>query len=61
MARPATDSAAAPNNPNAPFDEPFYLIMNLAIGGNFDGGRTPNASDIPATMQVDYVRVYKEQ
>lgn len=54
-------SAAAPNNPNAPFDEPFYLIMNLAIGGNFDGGRTPNASDIPATMQVDYVRVYKEQ
>lgn len=54
-------SSAAPNNPNAPFDEPFYLIMNLAIGGNFDGGRTPNASDIPATMQVDYVRVYKEQ
>lgn len=54
-------SAAAPNNPNAPFDEPFYLIMNLAVGGNFDGGRTPNASDIPATMQVDYVRVYKEQ
>ncbi|MBY0203208.1 glycoside hydrolase family 16 protein [Paenibacillus cucumis Kampfer et al. 2016] len=54
-------SAAAPNNPNAPFDEPFYLIMNLAIGGNFDGGRIPDASDIPATMQVDYVRVYKQQ
>ncbi|CAM3602756.1 MULTISPECIES: family 16 glycosylhydrolase [Paenibacillus] len=53
-------SAAAPNNPNAPFDQPFYLIMNLAIGGTFDGGRTPDPSDIPATMQVDYVRVYKE-
>lgn len=53
-------SAAAPNNPNAPFDQPFYLIMNLAIGGTFDGGRTPNPGDIPATMQVDYVRVYKE-
>ncbi|WP_150272787.1 family 16 glycosylhydrolase [Paenibacillus tepidiphilus] len=53
-------SVAAPNNPNAPFDEPFYLIMNLAVGGHFDGGRTPAASDIPATMQVDYVRVYKE-
>ncbi len=53
------DSAAAPNNPNAPFDQPFYLIMNLAIGGAFDGGRTPDPSDIPATMQVDYVRVYK--
>lgn len=53
-------SAAAPNNPNAPFDQPFYLIMNLALGGTFDGGRTPDPSDIPATMQVDYVRVYKE-
>ena len=53
-------SAAAPNNPNAPFDQPFYLIMNLAIGGTFDGGRTPDPSDIPVTMQVDYVRVYKE-
>lgn len=51
---------AAPNNPNAPFDQPFYLIMNLAIGGNFDGGLAPSPGDIPATMQVDYVRVYKE-
>lgn len=53
-------STAAPDNPNAPFDEPFYLILNLAIGGNFDGGLTPGPGDIPATMQVDYVRVYKE-
>lgn len=53
-------SVAAPNNPNAPFDQPFYLIMNLAIGGHFDGGLTPDPSDIPATMQIDYVRVYKE-
>jgi len=52
-------SAGAPNNPNAPFDQPFYLIMNLAVGGHFDGGLTPDASDIPATMQVDYVRVYQ--
>ncbi|TYA12291.1 glycoside hydrolase family 16 protein [Paenibacillus faecis] len=53
-------SSAAPNNPNAPFDQPFYLIMNLAIGGNFDGGVTPGPGDIPATLQVDYVRVYKD-
>ncbi len=53
-------SVAAPNNPNAPFDQPFYLIMNLAVGGYFDGGLSPDPSDIPATMQVDYVRVYKE-
>ncbi|MEK4061583.1 MULTISPECIES: family 16 glycosylhydrolase [Paenibacillus] len=53
-------SVAAPNNPDAPFDQPFYLIMNLAVGGHFDGGRIPDPSSIPATMQVDYVRVYKE-
>src|SRR5690606_5728978 len=53
-------SVAAPNNPNAPFDEPFYIIMNLAIGGHFDGGLAPDPSDIPATMLVDYVRVYKD-
>ncbi|QKS48610.1 family 16 glycosylhydrolase (plasmid) [Paenibacillus cellulosilyticus] len=53
-------SVAAPNNPNAPFDQPFYLIMNLAVGGHFDGGLSPDPSDIPATMQVDYVRVYQE-
>ncbi|SHO48428.1 discoidin domain-containing protein [Anaerocolumna xylanovorans] len=53
-------SAGAPDNKNAPFDQPFYVIMNLAIGGTFDGGLTPGAGDIPATMQVDYVRVYKE-
>ena len=52
-------SVSAPNNPNAPFDKEFYIIMNLAIGGHFDGGLVPDASDIPATMQVDYVRAYK--
>jgi beta-glucanase (GH16 family) len=53
-------SIGAPGNANAPFDQPFYIIMNLAIGGHFDGGLTPDAEDIPATMQVDYVRVYEE-
>lgn len=46
-------------NDKAPFDQDFYIIMNLAVGGWFDGGATPNEGDIPATMQVDYVRVYK--
>lgn len=48
------------NNDKAPFDKNFYIIMNLAVGGWFDGNLKPNESDIPATMQVDYVRVYKE-
>jgi beta-glucanase (GH16 family) len=41
----------------APFDQPFYLIMNLTVGGNFVG--SPNANTVfPGEMQVDYVRVY---
>ncbi|OUS77940.1 glycoside hydrolase [Paenibacillus sp. MY03] len=43
----------------APFDKPFYMILNLAIGGNYDGGRLPKESDLPAQMLVDYVRVYE--
>lgn len=54
-------SNGAPNDENAPFDQRFYIIMNLAIGGMFDGGITPSPSDIPASMLVDYVRVYKPE
>lgn len=45
---------------NAPFDQEFYIIMNLAVGGWFDSGLLPDVNDFPATMQVDYVRVYQE-
>jgi beta-galactosidase len=41
----------------APFDQAFYLIMNLAVGGNFGGN--PNGTAVfPQEMQVDYVRVF---
>ena len=41
----------------APFDQPFYIIMNLAIGGNYGGN--PNTNTVfPGEMVVDYVRVY---
>lgn len=41
------------------YDHPFYIIMNVAVGGNFVG--SPNSETVfPQTMQVDYVRVYKE-
>ncbi|MCT2536644.1 carbohydrate binding domain-containing protein [Aquibacillus koreensis] len=43
----------------APFDQEFYIILNLAVGGTFDGGRTPDDADLPAQMEVDYVRVYE--
>ncbi|RQO58449.1 glucan endo-1,3-beta-D-glucosidase [Paucibacter sp. KBW04] len=41
----------------APFDQPFYLLMNVAVGGNFPGA--PNEQTrFPAELVVDYVRVY---
>lgn len=41
----------------APFDQPFHMIMNLAVGGNFLGNPDA-ATPFPAEMVVDYVRVY---
>ncbi|GHJ48044.1 hydrolase [Catellatospora sp. TT07R-123] len=39
------------------FDHPFFMIMNVAVGGNWPG--SPNAgTSFPQTMVVDYVRVY---
>ena len=42
-----------------PFDKRFHLIMNIAVGGSWGGvqGIDPNA--FPATMEIDYVRVYE--
>lgn len=38
-------------------DNPFYIILNVAVGGSFAGN--PNANTVfPQTMYVDYVRVY---
>jgi len=45
---------------SAPFDVPFYLLINLAVGGNYDGGRRPSFEFQSASMYVDYVRVYQE-
>ena len=48
--------------PNAPFDQPFYLMLNLAVGGglsedNNRGGFDPDS--FPAELLVDWVRVYQ--
>ena len=43
----------------APFDQPFYIIMNLAIGGEF-GGNPDGTSVFPGEMQIKYVRAYCE-
>ena len=41
------------------FDQPFYIIINLAVGGAFVGP-PDNETSFPQTMLVDYVRVYKK-
>jgi beta-glucanase (GH16 family) len=41
------------------FDHDFYIIFDLAIGGSWPG--PPSASTFPASMYVDYVRVYQQQ
>ena len=47
-----------------PFNHPFYIIMNLAVGGQFVGNpgtATINSSStFPSEMDVDYVRVYQD-
>ena len=53
----APRSEADLNRWPAPFDQPFYIVMNIAVGGNFPGA--PNAqTQFPAELVVDYVRVY---
>jgi len=42
----------------APFDVPFYILLNVAVGGNFDPQGMANKNSFPAEMLVDYVRVY---
>jgi beta-glucanase (GH16 family) len=40
------------------FDHPFFVLLNLAVGGNYVG--PPDPSVFPQAMIVDYVRVYAE-
>lgn len=45
----------------APFDKPFYILLNLAVGGVYDDGILPQDEALPAQMKVDYVRAYKSR
>jgi beta-glucanase (GH16 family) len=42
------------------FDHPFFVLLNLAVGGTFDGDPQSDAI-LPATMVVDYVRAYRRR
>jgi beta-glucanase (GH16 family) len=45
----------------APFNTEFYIILNLAVGGIFDGNILPDPAifNMPVLMQVDYVKVFQ--
>ena len=43
-----------------PYDDPFYVIFNLAWGGDWGGAQGVDESALPVTMEVDYVRVFQK-
>jgi beta-glucanase (GH16 family) len=45
------------NNGSLPFNQNFFIILNVAMGGNFGGTVDPAFNS--ATMEIDYVRVYQ--
>jgi len=50
--------ADVPNGKRWVYDHPFFILLNIAVGGNWPGG--PDATTSwPQTMLVDYVRVYR--
>tara|TARA_R110002049_G_scaffold181457_3_gene348893 strand:- start:21 stop:872 length:852 start_codon:yes stop_codon:yes gene_type:complete len=46
-------------NRSWPFDNPSYLLLNLAIGGDM-AGPTVDDAIFPVQMEIDYVRIYKK-
>jgi len=44
----------------APFDQPYYIIFNLAVGGNWPGNPDESTDIAGATYEIDYVRVYQK-
>ena len=42
-----------------PFDQRFYLILNLAIGGSWGGQQGIDSTKFPFRFEIDYARVYK--
>jgi beta-glucanase (GH16 family) len=50
------------DNKNWPWDKPHYFLMNIAVGGGWGGKQGVEDDKIfPATMEVDYVRVYQRK
>ena len=48
-----------PNYKQWPFDRDFYIILNLAIGGDWGGAQGVDDSIFPTVFEIDYVKVYQ--
>lgn len=46
---------------NYPYNKPFYIILNLAWGGDWGGYKGVDESALPLTMEVEYVRVFQKK
>lgn len=44
----------------APFDQPFYMVLNLAVGGQWPGAPAADTK-FPQKLLIDYVRVYQKK
>ena len=45
------------NDPSLPFNQPFFIILNVAMGGTFVGDVDPDFNE--SSMEIDYIRVYQ--
>ena len=57
-----TASALASDNANAPFDTPFYVMANLAVGGKWPEESNElglDESSVPADFLIDWIKVYQ--
>ena len=44
-----------------PFDNHFYLLLNIAVGGSWGGQKGVDSTIYPRRLEIDYVRVYQKQ
>ncbi len=55
------DNDGKGNKNTWPFNAPFYLKLNLAWGGDWGGAQGVDESKLPATYEIDYVRVFQKK
>ncbi len=54
----STTTVDKETNPAAPFDQEFYVLFNMAVGGNYVKNDEPNGGFTSSEMVIDYLRVY---